>query len=232
MTTKFVAALLASALISTPALAQTAAPQVQPAVVSVQTGADMAVAATPAVREVQLPANTEVVLALNGELSSKTHRVGDKFSLSVVKDVTVDNQVVIPRGTRAIGQVTWRTGTGGFGKSGKMEVAFRYLEMNNHKVPVEGSHRQDGEGNAAAAVGAVLAAGVIGGLIVKGKSARVLEGREFTVRTVDAVPMTLNGGAAVISAAYAPSAVSMVVEDEKKAKRAKKVAKAPAKKRA
>ena len=230
MTNKFVAALLASALISTPALAQiAAAPQAQPAVATVQSGSETAVAA-PAMREVQLPANTEVVLALNGELSSKTHRAGDKFSLTVAKDVTVDNQVVIPRGTRAIGQVTWRTGTGGFGKSGKMEMAFRYLEMNNLKIPVEGTHRQDGEGKTAATVGAVLAAGVVGGLIVKGKSARLPEGYEFTVNTVDAIPVTVGGGAAVISAGYAPSAVSMQVENEKKSKRANKAAKAPRKK--
>jgi hypothetical protein len=181
-------------------------------------------------RELKLPANTEVVLALNGELSSKTHRAGDKFSLTVAKDVTVDNQVVIPRGTRAIGQVTWRTGTGGFGKSGKMEMAFRYLEMNNLKVPVEGTHRQDGEGKTAATVGAVLAAGVVGGLIVKGKSARLPEGYEFTVNTVDAIPVTLGGGAAMISAGYTPSPVSMQVEDEKKSKRATKAAKASGKK--
>jgi hypothetical protein len=229
-----VAALLASALIATPALAQNAAPaatapQAQPAVMPVQSGAETAVAvAAPAMREVQLPANSEVVLALNGELSSKTHRVGDKFSLTVAKDVVVDNMVVIPRGTRAIGQVTWRTGTGGFGKSGKMEVAFRYLEMNNLKVPVEGSYRQDGEGNTAATVGAVLAAGVIGGLIVKGKSARVPEGREFSVRTVEAIPMTMNGSTAAIAASYVPKPVSMQI-DSKKAKRGQKADKASGK---
>lgn len=233
---KAVAALLASALITTPVLAQNAAPvatapQTQPAVVTVQTGAETAIAA-PAMREVMLPSNSEVVLALNGELSSKTNRVGDKFSLTVSKDVMVDNQVVIPRGTRAIGQVTWRTGTGGFGKSGKMEVAFRYLEMNNLKIPVEGSFRQDGEGNTAAAVGAVLAAGVIGGLIVKGKSARVPEGREFSVRTVEALPVTLDGGMAAISASYTPKPVSMEIDNSKRAKRAQKAAKASGKKRA
>jgi hypothetical protein len=228
MTKTFAAALLAGAVISTPALAQTTT--AQPAVATVQSGVETAVAAAPAMREVKLPANTEVVLALNGELSSKTHRVGDKFSLSVAKDVTVDNQVVIPRGTRAIGQVTWRTGTGGFGKSGKMEMAFRYLEINNLKVPVEGTHRQDGEGKTAATVGAVLAAGVVGGLIVKGKSARLPEGYEFTVNTVDAIPVTLGGGAAVISAGYSPSPVNMQVENEKKSKRANKAAKASGKK--
>jgi hypothetical protein len=228
MTKTFAAALLASAFFSTPALAQTST--AQPAVATVHSGADATVAAAPAMRELKLPANTEVVLALNGELSSKTHRAGDKFSLTVAKDVTVDNQVVIPRGTRAIGQVTWRTGTGGFGKSGKMEMAFRYLEMNNLKVPVEGTHRQDGEGKTAATVGAVLAAGVVGGLIVKGKSARLPEGYEFTVNTVDAIPVTLGGGAAMISAGYTPSPVSMQVEDEKKSKRATKAAKASGKK--
>ena len=226
MTKKFVAALLASALISTPALAQTAVPAAaQPAIMTVQAAPEAA-----AVREVQLPANSEVVLTLNGELNSKSVRLGDKFSLSVAKDVTVDNQVVIPRGTRAIGQVTKRSGPGGFGKSGKMELAFRYLEMSDLKVPVEGAHRQEGDSKTAAAVGAVLAAGVIGGLMVKGKSARVMEGREFTVRTLDTIPVTLNGGAAVIAASYSPTPVVMTVETEKKQKRGDKAKKASGKK--
>jgi hypothetical protein len=180
--------------------------------------------------EVVLPANSEVVLTMNSTVSSKSHRLGEKFSLTVAQDVKANGVTVIPRGPRAVAQITRRTNKGGFGKSGKMEVAFRYLEMNELKIPVEGTHRQDGEGKTAATVGAVLAAGVIGGMMVKGKSARVPQGYEFSVRTLEALPVTVNGGTAVIAAGYTPKPVSMQVENEKKSKRGNKAAKASGKK--
>lgn len=155
-----------------------------------------------------LSAGTEVVLSLNEQLSSRTHDDGDTFGMSVVQDVVHEGRVVIPRGTRAVGQVTWQTGTGAFGKSGKMEIAFRYLDLNGQRIPLDGMHRQEGEGNTAATIGAVLGAGVVGGLLVRGRRALIQQGREFTARTVDAIPLDLVGGRALVSARYTPSTVS------------------------
>ena len=204
--------------------------QAQPAAQSaVQHHAPAPAAAAPAAVEALLPANTEVVLTLNDDVSSKSHRLADKFSLSVAQDVTVDGHVVVARGTRAVGQVTKRTGRGGFGKSGKMDVAFRYLDVGGKWIPLDGRHHQDGESKTAATVGAVLAAGVIGGLIVKGKSARMTEGREVTVRTAEAVPVMLPataGAPAAISARYTPMKVSLEVLTDKERKREEKARKA------
>ena len=179
--------------------------------------------------EAVLPANTEVVLTLNETVSSKSHRLGDKFSLTVAQDVKVDGAVVIPRGTRAVAQVTRRTGRGSFGKSGKMDFTFRYLDHNGQRIPIEGRHHQAGEGRTAATVGAVVAAGVVGGLVVKGKNARVESGREFTVRTLEPIPVTVSGGAAIISASYVPSAVSMTTETDKQRKAREKAERAAGK---
>jgi hypothetical protein len=244
MKIKLVTALCASAAFCTSAFAQEAAPQpavdaasvaqvsAQPAVITepVPTASVLA----PTTSEGELPANSEIVLSLNEELNSKTHRLGDKFSLTVAQDVRVGSQVVIPRGTRAVGQVTWRTGNGSFGKSGKMDVAFRYVDFNGQQIPIEGDHHQEGAGATGATIGAVVAAGVVGGLIVKGKSARIAEGREFTVRTKEAIPVALSsaGGPAVIAASYTPTRVSMTVLSEKERKAFDKAKKAAAKKKA
>ena len=235
---QFAAALLASAAIATAAPAQNMSmpelpvAQEQPAPQTAAPAVAAVQPAAPARAEAQLPSNSEIVLAINADLSTKTHKVGDKFSLTVAQDVSVDGQVVIPKGTRAVGQVTMRTGNGGFGKSGKMEMAFRYLELQGKRIPLEGNHRQEGEGNTAATVGAVVAAGVVGGLLVKGKSARVPEGREFTVRTIEPLPVSIAGagGPATILASYVPAEVSMQVESSKERKARETREKAAAKK--
>ena len=200
-------------------------PAAQPAVVETQAAAPMAAA------EVVLPANSEVVLTMNETVSSKSHRLGEKFSLTVAQDVKVDNMVVIPRGTRAVAQITRRTGKGGFGKSGKMDFTFRYIDYDGRQIPIEGRHHQAGEGRTGATVGAVVAAGLVGGMLVKGKSAKIEEGREFTARTLEPIPVVMaDNGAAVISASYTPARVSMMAETDKQRKAREKAEKARGKK--
>jgi hypothetical protein len=168
-----------------------------------------AAAAPPAAEApagLQLAANTPITLSMNNELTSKHAREGDTFPLTVVQDVAVDGHVVIPRGTRAVGEVIWRTGRGAFGKSGKMEVAFRYLDLGGRRIPLEGVYRQEGEGNTAATVGAVLGAGIVGGLVVTGHSAVIPQGRELQARTIDAIPIVI--GAAPADGAPAPAMIA------------------------
>lgn len=222
-------ALLAGAallLVPSAAFAQSAEPAAPAAVPAV-----VETVAAPAAREAVLPANSEIVLTMNETVSSKSHRLGEKFSLTVAQDVKVDGTTVIPRGTRAVAQITRRTGKGGFGKSGKMDFTFRYLDHNGMQIPIEGRHHQAGEGRTGATVGAVVAAGLVGGMLVKGKSAKVEEGREFTARTVDAIPVVLaDNSPAVIAASYSPARISMMTETDKQRKAREKAEKARAKK--
>lgn len=169
--------------------------------------------ASPAAHVIHLPANTPITLSINAELSSRDGREGDTFPLTVVQDVLHEGHVVIARGTRAMGEVVWRTGRGPFGKSGKMEVAMRYLDMNGCRIPLEGVYRQEGEGNTGATIGAVIGAGVIGGLVVTGRSARIPSGRELPARTIDVIPFDVGPAGAdgrpavAFAATYVPSAV-------------------------
>lgn len=213
---KISAALLVGAAFSTCASAQSApssTPAATPASVvqmPAAAPAPQAVAAPIAPIAAELPSQTDVLLRLNSQITSRDQRAGDTFSMTVVQDVSVNGRVVIPAGTRAMGQVTWRTGRGGFGKSGKLEIAMRYLELNGRRIPLTGFYRQEGEGNTAATVGAVVAAGVIGGLVVHGRTARIAEGHEFTAHTVDAIPVLIpaEGATAMIADTYNPSAVA------------------------
>ena len=112
---------------------------------------------TEASSTVVVPANTEVVLRLNDDLSTKGGqiKVGHMFNLTVAYDVKVRGVVAIPSGAVAKGEVTMRTGKGVFGKSGKMQIEMRSVDLDNQRIPLTGKYQQEGEGNTLAAVGAI-----------------------------------------------------------------------------
>lgn len=134
-----------------------------------------------------VPANTEVILRMNEDLTSKGGQVkeGHMFNLTVAYDVKVGGVTAIPSGTPAKGEVTMRTGKGVFGKSGKMEVELRSVDLNGQRIPLTGKYRQEGEGNTLAAVGAVFLSAPL--LFVTGKSALIPRGRELSGYTMSAV---------------------------------------------
>ena len=147
--------------------------------------------AAPALKTVVLPANSEVVLRMAEELTTKGGRakVGQTFRLTVAYDVKRDGVVIIPAGTPATGEVTWKTGRAVFGKSGKMQVALRSIDLDGERIEIEGEYRQEGEGDTLAAVGAVLLAPALG--VITGKSAVIPRGKVMTAHTVSPVTVTI-----------------------------------------
>ena len=137
-----------------------------------------------AVGNAVLPANTEVLVQMNQDLTTKGKgwSEGDTFNLSVVHDVTLGDYVIIPRGSKAVGRITWLTDKGMFGKSGKMDIEIEYVEISGRRVPLNGTYRQEGEGNTLATVGAV-ALTTIGGFFITGRSALIPQGRELMATT-------------------------------------------------
>lgn len=138
-----------------------------------------------------IPANTQVILRMNDELTTRGGQFGEghMFSLTVAYDVKVGGAIAIPAGTPAKGEVTMRTGKGVFGKSGKMEVELRSIELDGTLIPVSGKYRQEGEGNTLAAVGAIFLSAPL--LFVTGKSATIPRGRELSAYTMQATTVTV-----------------------------------------
>jgi hypothetical protein len=176
-------------------------------VVAARENEPVAAPSTAAAVGALLPANTEVVVRLNEALSSSNVRAGRRFEVSVARDVVVGNAVVIPRGTPGVGEVTWRTGRGAFGKSGKMEIAVTALSLDGHTVPMSGKTRLEGRGGTGAAIGAVFAGGLVAGAFVTGRSASFEQGHEWRAFTTETLAL---GGAAPVTApvmvAAAPAA--------------------------
>lgn len=164
-----------------------------------------------------LPANTEVLLSMNQDVTTKgrTWNEGDTFNLSVVHDVMYEGYMVIPRGSRAVGRITWLTSKGAFGKSGKMDVSLEYIEVRGQRVPISGTYRQEGEGNTVATVGGVIVAGVFAGFVT-GRSALIPRGRELVAHTENDIPLAVSVPAApvapIATLAAQPLAEPSVVE--------------------
>ncbi len=182
---------LAALALPFPALAQVAAP----------------------IEQIVLPANTEVVVTPNDTITTKgrTVKEGYKFRVSTLYDVMQNGVVMIPKGTPGEGTVSWMTNKGAFGKSGKMEVSFDWLELGGRRLSLTGSHRQEGEGNTGATVGAAVAAGVFSAFVT-GHSAAITNGQQLRARTAEAITFNVPQNAArLTTGTLAPLAAAATV---------------------
>lgn len=157
--------------------------------------------AAPVMRQIILPPNSEVVITPNDTLTTKGKQLkeGYKFRLSTMFDVMQDGYVVIPKGTMGEGTVTWMTNKGAFGKSGKMEVSFDWLDLGGKRVSLTGNHRQEGEGNTGATVGTAVAVGVFSAFVT-GRSATIVNGQQLRGRTAEPLTFTVPDSAARVVA--------------------------------
>ncbi|MFD2579703.1 hypothetical protein ACFSTD_16255 [Novosphingobium colocasiae] len=150
----------------------------------------------PALQTLVLPPNTEVVVTSNETITTKGKLIkqGSKFKLATMFDVMQDGVVVIPKGTVGEGTVTYITNKGAFGKSGKMEVSFDWLDMGGRRIPLTGTFRQEGEGNTGATVATAVAVGVFSAFVT-GRSATIVNGQQLRAHTVEPLSFTIPANA-------------------------------------
>lgn len=127
-----------------------------------------------------LAASTMLSIAPDAEISSKRIEIGDKFSFFVVGDISENDTLVIPRGSKVDGTVTFKTGKAVGGKSGKFELSFDRIHLGGKSYAMRGTHRQEGKGNTVAAVFATW--------LVSGRSAVMLPGQVVTAFTAEPIP--------------------------------------------
>jgi hypothetical protein len=79
-----------------------------------------------------VPANERIRVRLEGDLSSKTARVGDTFETRVTEQVYSSNgTLVIPEGSRIIGRVDSVQAARKGGKPGSIDVSFTSVRLPN-----------------------------------------------------------------------------------------------------
>jgi hypothetical protein len=116
-----------------------------------------------------LAAGTEIHLRLLEPVASHTHKRGDRFKLEVAEPVTVDQSVIVPAGSPAIGEVVHAAKPGMSGKAGELILVARFLRVGEHEVKLRSFVAGNGENRLALATGLGMALG-LPALFVVGKN--------------------------------------------------------------
>ncbi len=172
----------------------------------------------PALRRVQVPGGTAIVVALSSPLSSKTAKIGDTFGATVASNVVANGQIAVPAGTRVSGKVVQVvSGSRSIGAVPALGLEFDQLELDDGQVvPITGTLNEQGASEkvqdsakivGGAAAGAVighqvhtnsggtivggLLGGAIGALVARntGSEVQLAAGSQLTLNTAD--PFTI-----------------------------------------
>lgn len=150
--------------------AQTSAPEVVDAPVTAQHSITPdVIALTASSNQRLIAAKTSVLFTLDSSVGSKTSLPGDFFRLKVAEALKVNDQILIPAGTPATGEVIHAQKAGSFGKAGELIVTIRYIELNGQKIKMRSFKPLVGKDKTRAVFAATLAIGVFSGFIRGGE---------------------------------------------------------------
>ena len=148
-----------------------------------------------------IPANQEIDVRLERELSSSTAQVEDRFTATTVADLYRGNEVLIPAGSTLRGVVSAVEKATRTERKGTLRVSFDQITVNGRNYPMrgivtqalesEGLRGEAGRIGAGAGVGAIIG-GILGG--VKGALLGVLIGGGGTIAATEGKDVTLPAG--------------------------------------
>jgi hypothetical protein len=124
-----------------------------------------------------LPANTTITLEFQERLVSGVSAKGATFKMQVAWDVRIDDAVVIPRGTPAVGEIIDSKKAGILGKAGVLVLSARFIHLEQRDVRLH-SALLDSVGDTRYALASVIPfvmgdkATVEVGTLVKARTAR------------------------------------------------------------
>lgn len=90
--------------------------------------------ATALATTVTLRANSLVPLRTLEFVSSESSATGTRFKLEVTDDINVDDTIVIPAGSIAIGEIIYASKSGMLGKAGKLSVSARFVTVGDRAI--------------------------------------------------------------------------------------------------
>ncbi len=130
---------------------------------------------------------TPVKLRLSQTISSGDTKVGQEIPFEVVEDISVDQVVVLPKGSTAIATVTETEHKKSMGRAGKLNIAISYARLKDQeKVALRATQDNKGGGHVGAVTGAIVATSIVFFpaaplfLFVHGKDITIPQGTEIT----------------------------------------------------
>mgnify|MGYP007008945626 CR=1 FL=1 len=149
------------------------------------------------VKQVTLPAQTLVKIALVSTVDSGKVQVDDEVVYRVVEDVMVDGRVVVPAGASGKARVAEVTAAGRLGKDGRVVVDFgRISALDGNQIRLKVDEKATQQNTLELAAGASMAGiillgpvGLVGGYFVRGKDVKIEANTQFYVETERAVPV-------------------------------------------
>jgi hypothetical protein len=130
---------------------------------------------------------TPVKLRLSETISSANAHVGQEIPFDVVEDVKVDDVVVLPKGSTAIGTVTDCNPKKSMGRAGKLNISITYARLaDQEKAALRAMQDNKGGGHIGAMTGAMVATSIVFFpaaplfLFIHGKDITLPQGTEIT----------------------------------------------------
>jgi PEGA domain len=130
---------------------------------------------------------TPVKLRLSETISSAEAKVGQEIPFEVVEDVSVDQTVVLPKGSSAIATVTEADHKKSMGRAGKLDLSISYARLKDQeKLALRATKDTKGGGHVGAMTGAMVATAIVFFpaaplfLFIKGKDITIPQGTEIT----------------------------------------------------
>jgi len=152
-----------------------------------------------------LRTGTEVPLKLSEGLTTKGKKlkVGQRFHMEVAENVVMQDQVVIPAGSPAIGEISEVRNKGMWGKSGHLTARIMYVTVNGRQIRLSGGFDDKGVTGTAGVVGAIALVPVAG-FFMTGTSAMIPMGTAVKGFVDEDVPLTMAAAAPAPLAVGAP----------------------------
>lgn len=104
---------------------------------------------------------------------------GDRFTVSLVDDVTLPDGTILRAGYRGVGEVVKAEKNGMLGKTGKLGIRVNYLKVGDQRIRLRASKSMQGAHNTGAQVVTVVLVGVFAGFI-KGHNTEIAKGASIT----------------------------------------------------
>ncbi len=129
----------------------------------------------PMPAKVLLLEGSDVYLAFDQDLTSKTAQEGDSVAFVLTDDLKVGDVVVAKSGCKAVGEVTNAKKSEMMGKGGELNIRLDYLKIGSTKVHLRGTKGGEGNSGVGGAIALTLLVGVFG-LLKHGKEVSVQKG--------------------------------------------------------